>query len=179
MIGVAIALAALMLAPKAIRYGEWRRRVRDRKRMLATARRRADKLGRKLVVIGDPGGGVTHQTYDDAYGDVCIDLTGCPKAPSNVVRLALDVSTSIPLESDAYVVFVCYVLELVPEIDNAYAEILRIAGSEENIFMLALAPTEMATRTYPGVRWHIHQMPPSGPLEYAPITRSSFFARHL
>ncbi len=181
MIGLALALGFIMLAPKAIRYGEWRRRVRERARMLRAAQLRATKLGRKLVVIGDPAGGVTHQKGSAVYGDICIDLPGCPKAPDHVDVIAMDLGdpAGIPLASDQYVVFVCYVLELVPNIDKAYSEIIRIAGSEENVFMLALSPHEMATRTYPGILWHIHEMPPFFPLRYEPINREAFFKRHL
>ncbi len=169
--------AALLLSPKIIRYREWTRRIRERRAMYAIASERAKSLGRELVVIGDPDGGVTHQGY--GYGDVCVDLTGCKSAPPGVKRLQHDVSKTFPLESDQYVVFVCYVLELVPDIEAAWAEINRIAGSPENVFMLALSPQEMATRTYPGILWHIHSMPPKGPLQYEPIKRNSFFARHL
>jgi hypothetical protein len=171
-------LAFILASPYLLRYGEWRRRVRERKAMFARASRRAKELGRKLVVIGDPDGGVTHGGY--GYGDVCIDLaTGCAKAPSSTLSLKADISEPLPLESDQYVVFISYVLELVLEIDKAWAEINRIAGSEENIFMLALHPSESATYSYPGIVNAITSMPPDGPLVYAPLSRPAFFSRRL
>lgn len=184
---LSLLLLGILAAPPAIRYVEWRRRVRARKAMFARAEQRAKETGRQLVVIGDPDGGVTHGDY--GYGDVCIDLvTGCEDGPIATVKLKTDISKPIPLDSDRYVVFMPYVLELVPEIEKAWAEVLRITGGPENVFMLALHPNELATYSYAfdkasargsEVCYAITSMPPDGPLVYTKLDRSRYFARRL
>lgn len=176
-------LIAILTIPAAIRYSEWRRRVDERVQSYKRAEARARSLGRKLVVIGDPKGGVTHDDY--GYGNVCIDLTGCKDAPSTVTAIQADIADGLPIETDSTVVFIPYVLELVPDIDQAWAEILRIAGSQENVFMLALQPgRDMAAYTYPGVvapgvLWSITSLPPDRPFEYERFERRGLIARRL
>lgn len=105
-----------------------------------------------MLVVGDPMGGMTHADY--GYGDFCIDLTGCPDAPANVKTAKVDLNTdAIPAPDDSHVVFVCYVIECVENIEHAWKEILRVAGGKKNVFLLALDPKEASAWTYPGCRW--------------------------
>lgn len=114
---------------------------------------------------------MTH--FDYGYGAECVDLTGCPGAERAGARgHRVDLSSgAIPLPSNSHVVFVCYVLECVPNIDHGYREVMRVAGSRENLFVLALRPDELATYVYPGVRWLIDSAAPDGDLVYRPIER--------
>lgn len=142
---VPVLLPVLMLA------AEWLARKSLRRDVFAAAERRARETGRTLLVVGDPDGGLTHGDY--GYGDVCVDLTGCPGAPRGV---AIDLSTGVlPLQDDSAVVFCPFVLEYVPDIDHAFGELLRVAGSAENLFIMTLKPWELATYVYPGARWMI------------------------
>lgn len=82
------------------------------------AKKKAEQLDRYLVVIGDPDGGVTHGDY--GYGDLCIDLTGCPKAPNGI---SIDLSKGkIPYPDNSCIVFCSYVLELVDNPEAVYQE---------------------------------------------------------
>ena len=130
---------------------QWVARRGKRETMYHRANARAKEIDRPLVVIGDPDGGVTWGGY--GYGDVCFDVTGCPDAPiGKKLTLGID---PIPISDNSAVVFVCYVLELVPNVHDALAEIYRVAGDRENVFILSLQAHEQASALYPGVRWHV------------------------
>jgi len=150
---------------------EWQQRRPTRRAWFDRASARAREVGRPLCVVGDPGGGMTH--FDYGYGDECVDLTGCPGAAAAGARgHRVNLSTGkISLPSDSHVVFVCYVLECVPDIEHAYRELMRVAGSRENLFVLSLRPSELATYVYPGVRWLIDSAAPNADLSYRPIER--------
>ena len=128
-------------------------RFRERTRTFELAVNRAVSLGRRLVVIGDPDAGM-HTRLMRAYGcgDVCIDLRGCPKCPATIVA---DITSGpIPgIEDDSAVVYLSCVLEYVPEPKAALAEIARIAGSPENVFLVTVQPWTFTALLYPGARW--------------------------
>ncbi len=49
--------------------------------------------------------------------------------------------------------FVSCVLEYVPDLEAALAEIARIAGSAENVFIVNVQPWTLTARLYPNARW--------------------------
>ncbi|MFZ6181228.1 hypothetical protein [Nannocystis pusilla] len=128
-------------------------RFRERSSAFRLAVDRAGALGRPLVVIGDPDGGM-HTRLMRAYGcgDVCVDMNGCPKCPVTIVA---DI-TKGPLQGvadDSGVVFVSCVLEYVNDLQAALAEIARIAGKPENVFIVTVQPWTLTARLYPGAHW--------------------------
>jgi hypothetical protein len=128
--------------------------IRFRERSLAykTAAERADALGRRLIVIGDPDAGF-HTRLMRAYGcgDVCVDMNGCPRCPVTIVA---DITKKVPgVDDDSAVVFISCVLEYIADLNAALAEILRIAGSHDNIFLVFVQPWTLTARLYPGARW--------------------------
>ena len=124
-------------------------RFRERTVAFMSAMERAAALGRRLVVIGDPDAGM-HTRLARAYGcgDVCVDLNGCPKCPMTIVA---DITKGpVPeLAADSSVVFVSCVLEYVPDLEAALAEIARIAGSADNVFIVNVQPWTLTARLYP------------------------------
>ncbi len=128
-------------------------RFRERTAAFMAAMERAVTLNRRLVVIGDPDAGF-HTRLARAYGcgDICVDLNGCPKCPMTVVA---DITKGpIPeLAPDSAVVFVSCVLEYVPDLDAALAEIARIAGGADNVFIVNVQPWTLTARLYPNARW--------------------------
>jgi hypothetical protein len=127
-------------------------RFRERSLAFRTAAERADALGRRLIVIGDPDAGF-HTRLMRAYGcgDVCVDMNGCPRCPVTVVA---DITKKIPgVDDDSAVVFISCVLEYVVDLNAALAEILRIAGSNDNVFLVFVQPWTLTARLYPGARW--------------------------
>ena len=55
----------------------------NRRRLFRMAKERSRETGLPLLVIGDPHNGVMSVSTGADYGcgDVCLDLTGCPKCP--------------------------------------------------------------------------------------------------
>lgn len=148
-------------APAALGVREvalWRDRLDLRKVYYARAKLRAEELKRPLVVVGDPDGGPTNP--GPIYGDMCVDLTGCPVAPRGV-RADISKSHAIPMADDSAVVAVFCVLELVPDIDAAWKEIMRVAGSPKNVFVVAMQPSSFSAWFYRGVQWVITDAPPT------------------
>ena len=128
-------------------------RFRERTSAFRLAVDRAAALGRPLVVIGDPDGGM-HTRLMRAYGcgDVCVDMNGCPKCP--VTRTADITQGPIPgIADDSAVVFVSCVLEYVTDPESALGELQRMAGSPENLFIVFVEPWSVTAVLYPGAKW--------------------------
>lgn len=127
-------------------------RFRRRERVFAEARACATQLGRPLVVVGDPDGGA-HTRLSRAYGcgDACIDLRGCPRCH---VSIEADVTKTLEqFADDSVVVYVSCVLEYVSDAAAAEAELLRIAGHRERLFVVYVDPWSFTSVVYPGARW--------------------------
>jgi len=154
-------LIACVAAPVVLGVREvvlWSDRLDLRKTYYTLAKVRAENLKRPLVVVGDPDGGPTNP--GQLYGDLCVDLTGCPVAPRGV-RADISKANAIPMPDDSAVVAVFCVLELVPDIDAAWKEIMRVAGSPKNVFVVAMQPSSFSAWLYHGVHWIVSDAPPT------------------
>lgn len=128
-------------------------RFEARRRLFEAATRRAHQLGRPLVVVGDPDAGA-HTRLVRAYGcgDLCLDLEGCPMC--RVMQAADLTAGPIPgVADDSVVVFVSCVLEYVSDTEAALYELLRMAGSRDNLFIVFVEPWTLTAALYPGARW--------------------------
>jgi len=142
--------------------GAWAlRRYARRKHYYKKAYDRAAQLGRPLVVIGDPSGGLTHGY---GCGDVCIDLHGCDCS----AQITADITQNIPLRDDSSVVYVSCVLEYVDDPASAANEITRVAGSNDNIYVVTVEPWTFTSRMIPGAKWIVNG-PPVGDFSFKPI----------
>jgi SAM-dependent methyltransferase len=123
--------------------GWWARRRARRASQYAAAAAEAKRLGRRLVVVGAPDGGVT-SGY--GCGDVTIDLSGssCPNA------LRADVTKPLPFADDSVVVFCSCVLEYVSDAAAAVAEIERISGG--HVFYCGVEPWTLTAVAFDGAR---------------------------
>ncbi len=123
-------------------------RFRRRQKQFEAATKRSMETGRQLVVVGDPNAGL-HTRLVQAYdcGAVCVDLNGCPACP---VSIAADITKGVEaIEDDSSVVYVSCVLEYVEAIEPAIKELKRIAGSEENLFLVFVDPMSLTAFLYP------------------------------
>ena len=112
--------------------------------MYLTALARARKLGRPLVVIGAPDGGVT---AGYGCGDITIDIRGscCPQT------LQADITKPpLPFDTNSVVVMVACVLEYVDDARVALQEIIRISGGEA--FFVGVEPWTVTAFAYPGAK---------------------------
>lgn len=105
--------------------GWWARRLLRRKAIFAKAQAVARKLGKPLMVVGAPSGGVT-AGYE--CGDITVDID--PKAVSacpsfHVFDLSRD---RLPWPDDSVVVFQSCCLEYVDDLPHALAELQRVSG---------------------------------------------------
>ena len=151
-------------------FQQWMSRREQRSYWFNKALEKSVKENRKLIVIGDPDGGWTHGDY--GYGDLCLDLTGCPLAPnSKKFDLSKD---SIPLPDNSSVVFSPFVLDLIDNPEYGYKEMLRVAGNTSNLFILVLKPCEWAFYTYPGVKSDIECVPFYNEFKYKSSYRRDF-----
>jgi SAM-dependent methyltransferase len=152
-------------------------RLATRRGMHQRARDLADVLDRPLIVVGARSGGggglrTTGNLSQYSCGDVCgcVDLAGCTDCKS--VGRDVCVYGSIPVEDDSSVVFVSHVLEYVDDPDRAWAEITRVAGSPERVYVSRNQPWATWTRVATGARWMIDNAPPSGEFKYHAVTRA-------
>ncbi len=121
----------------------WADRRRKRKVVFDEARAEAVKLGRPLVVIGAPDGGVT-SGY--GCGDITIDIE-CSTCPQSIQA---DITKHIPLDDDSCVVFVSCVLEYVGDYHAAVDELLRVSGG--HLHVVRVEPWTLTAFFYPGAR---------------------------
>jgi hypothetical protein len=112
------------------------------RRALAHAR----ALGRPLLVVGAPDAATTGGY---GCGDVTVDLAPSSRCPG---YLRADVTRPLPFEDGSHVVFVSCVLEYVSDPDAAHAELLRVAGGVENLYIVRVEPWTLAGHLYPGAR---------------------------
>jgi len=123
--------------------GWWLRRRMQRRSMFEAARAEARRLGKPLVVVGAPDGGVT---AGYGCGDVTVDLAGstCPRS------IAADITKPLPFADDSVVVFVACVLEYVDDMPRAVAELTRISGGR--MYVVRVEPWTLTAYLYPGAR---------------------------
>ena len=117
----------------------------------AIAKERADEIQRPLIVVGSPNAA----TGGYPCGDLCVDLAGCSRCGEPPID-----ARKIPAKDDSAVVFISCTLEYIPEIREAWKEILRVAGSVDNIFVVAVQNWTLTASAYPNSQWIIEAAPP-------------------
>lgn len=128
-------------------YKDWRRN-RDRTVYWNKAESRAASINRPLIVIGDPHNGTGSFYHGPAYGqgDMCVDIAGCRLnlCSKSVKADALTVLSKLP--DNSHVIFISCVLEYVEDPGKMYEQILRVAGSRDNIFLLTVCEYTLTSR---------------------------------
>ena len=124
--------------------GWWLRRRFRRATVYQQALAYAHEVGRPLVVIGAPDGGIT---AGYGCGDVTVDL----EASSCPVVIKADITKPLPFADDSVVVFVSCVLEYVDDVNAALAQIQRVSGGKA--FFVGVEPQAILTTLfYPGAK---------------------------
>ena len=122
-----------------------------RKKVYQSVKDYAKKVNKPLMIIGDPYNGISSKFEGDALygcGDVCIDLTGCPKC-KNSIRVKGPIPEKLKqFKNDSYVVYVSYVLEYVDDYEESVKELRRVGG--DNVFALTVSPLCLTSYLYPG-----------------------------
>lgn len=144
-------------------------RVTTGRDLYLRARRRADRTGRPLVVVGaGPGWGRGARVR---CGNLpCVDLRGCEKC--DAPPRSLEEPGAIPVADGGAVVFVQFALEYVEDVEAAWREVTRAAESPDDVYVAHLQAWAPGARTFTGARRLVERAPPDGPeLVYRPVVR--------
>lgn len=121
-----------------------------RNREYKNAMKQAKLTGKKLLVVGDPDNGLANSILgaDYGYGDECLDITGCPNAPPDVVSYKGKLEDILPLLNlKERVLFISHVLEQVDDIDK----IIKILNKmdKKDLFILTVSQYTLEAWWYP------------------------------
>lgn len=110
-----------------------------RKKIYKDAKLKSKLLNKPLMVIGDPFNGIGSQKHGVAYGcgDICLDLTGCPKCKNGDKGKLENILPKY--KSNSHIIFISCVLEYVDDIENVWKNLIRIAGDVSNIFLVTVS----------------------------------------
>ena len=84
----------------------------------------------------------------DGYGcgDETVDLTGCPNCPNGKKSdMLAHLKTK---ESNSQIIFISCVLEYLDDIDQVINEIIRVAGSLDNVFVVTVGEKSLSAYFY-------------------------------
>lgn len=103
------------------------------------ARKRALETGKKLMVIGDPmNGSVLNRTYNYpvygppyGYGDLCIDLSGCPENTGKSIKSKLE-DVIDTFDTDSYVIYISQTLEYLDTnvLEDTLKHLIRVSNGD-------------------------------------------------
>jgi len=115
-------------------------KVQKRKRDIYNlAKKRANETDKLLMVIGDPLNGsffhryFTHKIlgppYD--YGDVCIDLSGCPENKGYSIKIPLE-DIIHKFHTNSYVIYISQTLEYIDQriLNYVLKELIRVSNKD-------------------------------------------------
>ena len=124
-------------------------RQNERSRIFKMAEKQSQKIGKSLLVVGDPYNGIGSRFYNNfiegyGCGNITIDLTGCPMCPNGVKS---DIYSYLKEQDDnSMVIFISCVLEYVDNIDDVIKEIYRVASN--NIFIVTVNEYSLSAYFY-------------------------------
>ena len=119
----------------------------NRRKLFKKAQKRARVTNKKLLIIGDPYNGVASISTGADYhcGDLCIDLTGCPKCTNSIKAKLEDVISEIDLSK--YVIYISGVLEYVDELPKILSYLNKV--DRKNIFIVTVEWYSLNAYFYP------------------------------
>jgi hypothetical protein len=101
-----------------------------RRNQFKRASKRAQDTNKQLLVIGDPYNGVASIISGSDYtcGDICLDITGCPKCDNGVKARLEDYLPTINL--DEYVIYISCVLEYVDDLPLILSYLNKVPSND-------------------------------------------------
>lgn len=159
---IALGLCGVVLANEAaLAFGSRRARRRE---LYAQALSHARRAQVPLLVVGDPDTGFVTRFFGRDYGcgDVCTDITGCPRCPVGLKGSLEEALRRLP--SRSHVIIVEYTLEYVPKLPDAVRELERVAVPG-GLYVGHLEPGSLTSRFWFGGQWVVESAPP-GPWRY-------------
>jgi hypothetical protein len=122
-------------------------RKRQRRFKYYLAKQRSLLTGKKLLVIGDPYNGLANISTGIDYdcGDLCIDLTGCPKCNNGIKGKLEDIIKNINL--DDYIIYISCVLEYVDDFPLILNYLNKI--NQDDLFIVNVEWYSLSAYFYP------------------------------
>jgi hypothetical protein len=148
-----IILFILVILLSLYELGHWIRRHLQRYTYYKRARKLSIEKNKPLLVVGAPKAGPSNKLLGVNYGcgDLCLDIKGCDGCEN---QISSDLFKFLKTQPDnSYVIFISYVLEYIPNLDETIKEIYRVAGSSNNIFVVHASPwclTSLQKNSSPG-----------------------------
>lgn len=127
------------------------RRWEQRRALFVMADEHARKSGRSLLVVLPPAESQLTRTLNlYEYGTRYAEVFRPAGAGIRAHVLARGVPT---IATDSAVVYVACALEYVENLQGVMAEILRLAGNVENIYIVTVQPWTLTAALHPAARW--------------------------
>ena len=115
-------------------------KIQQRKRYIYNlAKKRANETDKLLMVIGDPLNGSFFHRYfihkilgpPYEYGDVCIDLSGCPENSGYSIKAPLE-DIIYKFHTNSYVIYISQTLEYIDskKIYDVLKELIRVSNKD-------------------------------------------------
>jgi len=133
---------------------------RERRRAVyELAKARAAQLGRKLLVLGDPDGGLLNHVLGRQWqcdaNSICIDPAGCGICGTQMQGWPEDVLPQLP--SGKFVIYDPGAFARANDAHKLAAELKRVAGAE--VFMADVEPWSLAAFMEPGRKRRVLDVP--------------------
>ena len=134
-------------------------RRRRRQTVYSHAMEHARRIGVPLLVVGDPDTGFVTRFFGRDYGcgDICTDITGCPRCPSGLKGSLEEVLARLPPQS--HIIAVEYTLEYVPKLPEAIRELERVAVPG-GLYVGHVEPGSLTSKYWFGSTWVVESAPP-------------------
>jgi len=118
-----------------------------RRRCFKQAQKRSKETGKKLIVVGDPYNGVgsIYTGIDYTCGDICVDITGCPKC-SNGIKSDLE-SYLKSIDLNEYIIFISCTIEYIPNISVILEYLNKVP--KDNLFIVNVQWYNLVCYYYP------------------------------
>jgi hypothetical protein len=152
--GAAATAVALVIREAYLGFGP---RREHRRAVFEQAQRRAQELGRPLLVLGDPDGGVLNRMLGRQWqcGDVCVDLMGCGICGERVQGRPEDVLQA--LDDNAYVVYDPGAFAKADDATEMAIQLKRVTGGE--VYMADAGPWTLTAFFGPKRKRRIYEPP--------------------
>lgn len=131
----AFGVAGIMLAREAyLTFGPNRE---DRRKLYEAALNRATNLGRPLIVLGDPDGGLIHHMLgrDFQCGMICIDPKGCGSCGGTQEIADDPIHALSTMQSNSAVIYDSGLFAFTDDGYKLAEQLVRVSGGAGNLFM--------------------------------------------
>ncbi len=118
----------------------------NRRKLFKLAKERSLFTNKPLLVVGDPYNGIasiiTGVDYD--CGDICADITGCPKCPKT---LKIKLEDLVDYDLSKYIIYISCVLEYVDDIEKITNKLNQL--NKDDLYIVTVESYSLMAYFYP------------------------------